>query len=124
MEAQTQMSTALGFAVLEIPDDVRLADGVAELSADLTSPDGKPLEDVVCVVDLKVTHRAPISHFAHIAVSCLSQSLDRLWLSTYLILSAIKFVHNISAARISYLNRLLALLHNLLEKAVHLRKTR
>ena len=54
VEAQTQMSTALGFAVLEIPDDVRLDEGVAELSADLTSPDGKPLEDVVCVVDLKV----------------------------------------------------------------------
>lgn len=55
VEAQTQISTALGFAVLEIPDDVRLDEGVAELSADLTSPDGKPLEDVVCVVDLKVT---------------------------------------------------------------------
>lgn len=48
------MSTALGFAVLEIPDDVRLDEDAAELSADVTSPDGKPLEDVVCVVDLKV----------------------------------------------------------------------
>ncbi|CAM9165564.1 unnamed protein product [Laminaria digitata] len=61
VEAQTQMSTALGFAVLEIPDDVRLDDGVAELSADLTSPDGKPLEDVVCVVDLKATGPPPLS---------------------------------------------------------------
>lgn len=53
--ASSQASTALGFAVLEIPDDVRLFDGGAELSADVTSPDGEPLEDVVCVVDLKVT---------------------------------------------------------------------
>lgn len=46
--------------MLEIPDDVRLSDGeVAELSADVTSPEGKTLEDVCCVVDLEVSGPAP-----------------------------------------------------------------
>lgn len=54
VEAASQTSTALGFAVLEIPDDVRLCDGGAELSADVTSPDGRSLEGVTCVADLKV----------------------------------------------------------------------
>lgn len=78
------MSTALGFAVLEIPDDVRLDDGVAELSADLTSPDGKPLEDVVCVVDLKVTSehddimRSRAYVCTHDNLFCSSHLLDRL----------------------------------------------
>lgn len=54
MEARSQTSTALGFAVLNVRDDVRLVDGVAELSADVISPRGTPLEGVVCVVDLKV----------------------------------------------------------------------
>lgn len=58
--AASQSSTALGFAVLEIPNDARLSDGeVAELSADVTSPSGKTLEDVVCVVDLKASGPAP-----------------------------------------------------------------
>lgn len=59
IEAASQTSTALGFAVLEIPDDVRLSGGGAELSADVTSSDGEPLEDVVCVVDLKVIQPLP-----------------------------------------------------------------
>lgn len=54
VEASCQTATALGFAVLEIPDDARLSDGGAELSADVTSSNGEPLEGVVCVVDLKV----------------------------------------------------------------------
>lgn len=55
VESPSQASTALGFVVLDIPDDVRLFDDAAELSADVTSPGGEPLEGVVCVVDLKVT---------------------------------------------------------------------
>lgn len=54
IEAHSQNSTALGYAVLYIPQDVQLSDGVAELSADVTAPDGTPLEGVVCVADLKV----------------------------------------------------------------------
>ncbi len=62
MEASSQSSSALGFAVLDIPEDVRLYDGeVAELSADVTSPEGKTLEDVLCVVDLKASGPAPRS---------------------------------------------------------------
>lgn len=60
MEAASQSSSALGFAVLEIPDDIHLSDGeVTELSADVTSPEGKTLEDVLCVVDLKASGPAP-----------------------------------------------------------------
>lgn len=63
VEASCQTSTALGFAVLEIPDDVRLSGGGAELSADVTSSDGEPLEGVVCVVDLKVIqHLLPVAN--------------------------------------------------------------
>lgn len=63
LEASCQTSTALGFAVLEIPDDVRLSGGGAELSADVTSSDGEPLEGVVCVVDLKVIqHLLPVAN--------------------------------------------------------------
>lgn len=54
IEAPSQNSIALGFAVLHVPDDVRLSDGVAELSSDVLSPGGTPLEGVVCVVDLNV----------------------------------------------------------------------
>lgn len=46
---------------MEIPDDVRLSDGVAELSANVTSPEGNPLEDVECVVDIKVSGPPPRS---------------------------------------------------------------
>lgn len=59
VEASSQDSSALGFAVLEIPDDVRLSDGGAELSADVTSPQGQILEDVVCVVDIKASGPPP-----------------------------------------------------------------
>lgn len=59
VEASSQNSSALGFAVLEIPDDVRLSDGGAELSADVTSPEGRTLEDVVCVVDIKASGPPP-----------------------------------------------------------------
>lgn len=59
VEASSQTSSALGFAVLEIPDDVRLSDGGAELSADVTSPQGQTLEDVVCVVDIKASGPPP-----------------------------------------------------------------
>lgn len=59
VEASSQNSSALGFAVLEIPDDVRLSDGGAELSADVTSPQGQILEDVVCVVDIKASGPPP-----------------------------------------------------------------
>lgn len=55
IEAPSQNSTALGYAVLYVPEDVQPSDGVAELSADVTAADGTPLEGVVCVVDLKVT---------------------------------------------------------------------
>ncbi|CAM9296382.1 unnamed protein product [Pylaiella littoralis] len=59
VEASSQNSSALGFAVLEIPDDVRLSDGGAELSANVTSPQGQTLEDVVCVVDIKASGPPP-----------------------------------------------------------------
>ncbi|CAM9134046.1 unnamed protein product [Hapterophycus canaliculatus] len=61
LEASSQNSTALGFAVLEVPDDVRLSDVGVELSADVTSPAGKVLEDVVCVVDIKAFGPTPRS---------------------------------------------------------------
>lgn len=46
---------------MEIPDDVRLSDGGAELSANVTSPEGTPMEDVECVVDIKVSGPPPRS---------------------------------------------------------------
>lgn len=61
VEASSQKSTALGFAVLEVPHDVRLSDVGLELSADVTSPEGKLLEDVVCVVDIKAFGPSPRS---------------------------------------------------------------
>lgn len=61
VEASSQSSTALGFAVMEIPDDVRLSDGGAELSAHVTSPEGNPMEDVECVVDFKLSGPPPRS---------------------------------------------------------------
>lgn len=61
VEASSQSSTALGFAVMEIPDDVRLSDGGAELSANVTSPEGNPMDDVECVVDIKVSGPPPRS---------------------------------------------------------------
>lgn len=61
VEASSQNSTALGFAVLEVPHDVRLSDVGVELSSDVTSPEGKVLEDVVCVVDIKAFGPTPRS---------------------------------------------------------------
>ena len=47
---------------MEIPDDVRLSDGGgAELSASVTSPQGNPMEDVECVVDIKIFGPPPRS---------------------------------------------------------------
>lgn len=54
VESTRQTSTCLGFAVLKIPDDAVLSSEVAELSADVSSPDGNLLEGAVCVVDIKV----------------------------------------------------------------------
>lgn len=82
VEASSQSSTALGYAVLDIPDDVRLSDGGAELSAVVTSPEGNVLEDVVCVVDIKAAGPPPRSHRGSDAssvgeeVSCGNSSLS------------------------------------------------
>lgn len=84
VEASSQNSSALGFAVLEIPDDVRLSDGGAELSANVTSPQGQTLEDVVCVVDIKASGPPPRpprdSDASHVDddVSCHSPPLCRM----------------------------------------------
>lgn len=55
VEATSQNTTALGFAVLNIPEYNLQADGRIELSSYVNSPNGVPLDGVVCFADLKVT---------------------------------------------------------------------
>lgn len=54
VEASSQASRALGFAVLEVPEDVRPCDDRVELTADVISSNGDILHGMEVVVDLKV----------------------------------------------------------------------
>lgn len=64
---------------MEIPDDVRLTDGGAELSANVTSPEGNPLEDVECVVDIKVSGPPPRSPRSPRGSDAISMDDDVSW---------------------------------------------
>lgn len=70
---------------MEIPDDVRLSDGVAELSANVTSPEGKPMEDVECVVDIKVSGPPPRSPRGGDALSTDADVSWKKWSSSHIL---------------------------------------
>lgn len=70
---------------MEIPDDVRLSDGGAELSANVTSPEGTPMEDVECVVDIKVSGPPPRSPRGSEALSMDDDVSWKQWSSSQLL---------------------------------------